>query len=70
MHYHNGHDKGVLFSDLKYAIRVNEIIKAIENTYTIANDYKSNIVFLMISLIFQIKHTLICLCGCIENQEL
>ena len=45
LHYHNGHDKGVLFSDLKYAIRVNEIIKAIENTYTIANDYKSNIVF-------------------------
>ena len=45
LHYHNGHDKGVLFSDLKYAIRVNEIIKAIENTYTIANGYKSNIVF-------------------------
>ena len=48
LYYHTGggtNDHGVLYSDLKYAIRINEIIKAIENTYTIANDYNSNIVF-------------------------
>ena len=43
--FDTGEDHGVLYSDLKYAIRINEIIKAIENTYTIANNYNSNIVF-------------------------
>ena len=38
-------DHGVEFNDLKFAIRVNEIIKAIENTYTVANGYPQDLVF-------------------------
>ncbi|QDP50558.1 MAG: hypothetical protein Unbinned92contig1002_55 [Prokaryotic dsDNA virus sp.] len=38
-------DHGVEFNDLKFAIRLNEIIKAIENTYTIANGYPQNLIF-------------------------
>ena len=36
---------GVLYSDLKYAIRVYEIIQAIESQYTIAKGYATDIVF-------------------------
>ena len=42
LHFKNGHDTGVLYSDLKYAIRVNEIIKAITTTYpsiVFSNDF-------------------------------
>lgn len=42
LHFKNGHDTGVLYSDLKYAIRVNEIIKAITITYpsiVFSNDF-------------------------------
>ena len=38
-------DHGVEFNDLKFAIRVDEIINAIENTYTIANGYPQDLVF-------------------------
>ena len=38
-------DHGVEFNDLKFAIRLNEIIKAIENTYTVANGYPQDLVF-------------------------
>lgn len=45
--YHQGssHDHGVSYTDLKYAIRINTIIEAIEAEYTTANNYPSNIVF-------------------------
>ena len=42
LHFKTGHDTGVLYSDLKYAIRVNEIIKAITTTYpsiVFSNDF-------------------------------
>jgi len=48
LYWHGGggtHDHGVEFNDLKFAIRLNEIIKAIENTYTVANGYPQNLVF-------------------------
>lgn len=44
--YHQGssHDHGVLYTDLKYAIRVNKIIEAIEDEYniTFSNDFFKN----------------------------
>lgn len=40
-----GHYHGVLWSQLKYALRINTIIEAIEAEYTTANGYPSNIVF-------------------------
>ena len=47
LYYHTGssHDHGVEYTDLKYAIRINTIIEAIEAEYTTANGYPSNIVF-------------------------
>ena len=42
--YDNGHVKGVLYSDLKYAIRLHKIIEAIETKYSItfSNDFFVN----------------------------
>jgi hypothetical protein len=37
--------QGVEWSDLKYAIRIDEIITAIESHYTTANGFSSNIIF-------------------------
>jgi hypothetical protein len=37
--------RGILYSDLKYAIRVDTIIQAIQSYYTTANLFPSNIVF-------------------------
>mgnify|MGYP003146945514 CR=1 FL=1 len=47
LYYHTGsnHDHGVEYTDLKYAIRINTIIEAIEAEYTTANNYSSNLVF-------------------------
>lgn len=46
LYYHTGssHDHGVLYTDLKYAIRVNKIIEAIEDEYniTFSNDFFKN----------------------------
>ena len=39
------HTHGVKWNELKYAIRLEVIIKAIEKKYTIANGYSQNIVF-------------------------
>ena len=41
LHYHNGHTHGVLYSQLKYAIRLHKIIEAIENKYglTFSDDF-------------------------------
>ena len=39
------HQHGIEYTDLKYAIRINTIIDAIEAEYTTANGYPSNIVF-------------------------
>jgi hypothetical protein len=38
-------ERGVLWSDLKYAIRVDTIVQAIQSYYTTANQFASNIVF-------------------------
>ena len=38
-------DKGLVYTDLKFALRVHEVIKAIENTYTTARMYPTNITF-------------------------
>ncbi len=38
-------DHGVEFKDLKFALRIDEIIKAMENTYTISNGYPQDLVF-------------------------
>ena len=46
--YHTGsgtNDHGVIWNELKYAIRLYEIILQIEAKYTIANNYANNIVF-------------------------
>ena len=43
--YYNGSAQGVEFDQLKYAIRLYEIILEIETKYTIANGYANNIVF-------------------------
>ena len=42
--YHTGHIKGVLYTDLKYAIRLHSIIEAIESKYPISfsNDFFVN----------------------------
>lgn len=47
LYYQTGshHHHGVYWEELKYAIRVHLIIKAIEQKYTIANGYATNIVF-------------------------
>lgn len=47
LYYHTGsnHDHGVSYTDLKYALRINKIIEAIETEYTTANGYPSNLVF-------------------------
>lgn len=46
LYYHTGssHDHGVLYTDLKYAVRVNKIIEAIESEYniTFSNDFFKN----------------------------
>jgi hypothetical protein len=39
------HNHGVQYTDLKFALRINKIIEAIETEYTIANGYPSAIVF-------------------------
>ena len=41
----NPFDHGVKWNELKYAIRLNIIIKAIEKKYTISNGYSKNLVF-------------------------
>lgn len=41
----SGHEHGVKWNELKYAIRLEIIIKAIEKKYTIANGYSQNLVF-------------------------
>jgi len=41
----HSHDHGVKWNELKYAIRLEIIIKAIEKKYTIANGYSQNLVF-------------------------
>ncbi len=47
LYYHTGssHDHGVLWSELKYAVRLHKIIQGIENEFTVANGYQSDIVF-------------------------
>ena len=43
--YHNGHNQGVLYTDLKYAIRLHSIIEAIETKYpsiSFSNDFFNN----------------------------
>ena len=43
--YHNGHNQGVLYTDLKYAIRLHSIIQAIETKYpsiSFSNDFFNN----------------------------
>lgn len=41
----SGHEHGVKWNELKYAVKLNIIIKAIEKKYTIANGYSQNLVF-------------------------
>ena len=43
--YNNSFQQGVEWNQLKYAIRLYEILLEIEDKYTIANDYSNNIVF-------------------------
>ena len=46
LYYKNsGASNGVLYSDLKYALRVYKIILAIQDRYTIANGYPQDLVF-------------------------
>jgi len=48
LHWHNGggsHVHGVKWNQLKYAVKLNVLIKAIEKKYTIANGYPRNLVF-------------------------
>lgn len=43
--YHNGHNQGVLYTDLKYAIRLHSIIEAIQTKYpsiSFSNDFFNN----------------------------
>jgi hypothetical protein len=40
-----GHYHGVLWSELKYAVRLHKIIEGIQNEFTIANGYQADIVF-------------------------
>ena len=44
-HYVANLNQGVIWNELKYAIRLYEIILEIESKYTIANNYAANIVF-------------------------
>ncbi len=43
--YHNSHHQGVYWNQLKFALRLYEIIKEIEIKYTVANGYNTNLVF-------------------------
>ena len=43
--YHNSHHQGVWWNQLKFALRLYEIIKEIEIKYTVANGYNANLVF-------------------------
>ena len=45
VHYRANNAKGVYWNQLKYAIRLYELIEEIELKYTIANGYANNIVF-------------------------
>lgn len=48
LYWHGGggtHDHGVSYTDLKFAVRLHTILEAIENTYTTANGYPTNIEF-------------------------
>lgn len=48
LHWHTGsgsHIHGVAWNELKYALRVNNIIEAIEDRYTIANGYATDLTF-------------------------
>jgi len=48
LHWHSGggtHKHGVKWNELKYAVKLNIIIKAIEEKYTIANGYSNNLKF-------------------------
>lgn len=48
LHWHGGggsNNHGVKWNELKYAIKLNIIVKAIEKKYTIANGYAQNLVF-------------------------
>ena len=45
VHYRANNAKGVYWNQLKYAIRLYEIIKEIEIKYTVANGYNTNLVF-------------------------
>ena len=48
LYWHGGlgsHTHGVKWNQLKYALKLNIIIKAIEEKYTIANGYSQNLVF-------------------------
>ena len=43
--HHGSTEKGVEYTDLKFALRIHSIIEAIENTYTTSNGYSTNIDF-------------------------
>ncbi len=43
--YHSSHHQGVYWNQLKFALRLYEIIKEIEIKYTVANGYNTNLVF-------------------------
>ena len=45
VHYASGNIKGVVWNQLKFAVRLYDIIEEIETKYTIANGYTSNILF-------------------------
>lgn len=45
LHYKSGHIQGVLYTELKYAIRLHSIIEAIESKYSIANGYSQDLIF-------------------------
>ena len=47
LYYENGssHNHGVKWNELKYALKLNIIIKAIEEKYTLANGYSQNLKF-------------------------
>ena len=45
LHYAAGNIKGVVWNQLKFAVRLYDIIEEIETKYTIANGYTSNILF-------------------------
>jgi len=43
--YNAAQIKGIDYTDLKFAVRIDEIIKAIENTYKISNGFPQSLVF-------------------------